>query len=254
VSFDPKSLLREVGLNNSEQINDIVSTQPLVNGVFNPQDFPRLTSIIVEACEQANSEEQNKSLTLALSMVNLFIESQKINQTNPSLFSTRKDSVKRNSVNSIIEYIENNLDDNERLIEQKLSQNPGVSQPTLRRLFIEQTGYPPKTFIMRSRMAVAEWLLAESKLSITERPIYITTHNLSWVYDGNSHSDDTAYDESDLIKIEDTYYSLVEGHTLEIATRTSITNVWESVEGNNVLTFNVIGTEERNNENYTIEY
>lgn len=168
VSFDPKTLIREVGLNNCEEINKILINQQLINGVFAPEDFPKLTSNILDVCEKANDNNPNKNLFLALAVINIFLESQNISKDSPLLLITRKDSVKRNSINTVIEYIENNLDDNESLTEQNLANLLQVSQPTLRRLFIDQTGYPPKTFIMRSRMAVAEWLLAESKLSITE--------------------------------------------------------------------------------------
>ena len=168
VSFDPKSLVREVGLNNCEEINNLLINHQLINGVFAPQDFPRLTSLINDVCQQATVFDPNKNLSLSLSVINILIECQNISKQHPSLLIAKKDNSKGNSLNSVIEHIENNLDDNESLTEQKLSNLLQVSQPTLRRLFIDQTGYPPKTFIMRSRMAVAEWLLAESNLSITE--------------------------------------------------------------------------------------
>ena len=168
VSFDLKNLMREVGFNNCEEINRLVINQRLVNGVFAPEDFPKLTQIIVDACEQASVESEVKKLSLALATVNLLIESERISKTNPSLLHARRDGVMRNSINSVIEYVENNLDDNENLTEVKLASLISVSQPTLRRLFISQTGYPPKTFILRSKMALAEWLLAETKLSVTE--------------------------------------------------------------------------------------
>lgn len=167
-SFDPKTLIREVGLNNSEEINKLLLNEKLINGVFDSQDFPKLTQIIVDACEQASVESEVKKLSLALATVNLLIESERISKTNPSLLHARRDGVMRNSINSVIEYVENNLDDNENLTEVKLASLISVSQPTLRRLFISQTGYPPKTFILRSKMALAEWLLAETKLSVTE--------------------------------------------------------------------------------------
>lgn len=168
VSFDLKNLMREVGFNNCEEINRLVINQRLVNGVFAPEDFPKLTQIIQDVCLNENENRQNKNLSLALSALSLLIESENVSKLNPTLFYTKKESAKRTSINSLMEYIENNLDDNESLSEKKLAEFLKVSQPTIRRLFVEQTGYPPKTFILRSKMALAEWLLAESNLSITE--------------------------------------------------------------------------------------
>ena len=54
------------------------------------------------------------------------------------------------------------------LTQQEFAKKMNVSVASVNRIFLSQTGYPPKTFIMRYRMAMAEWLLISSNLSLIE--------------------------------------------------------------------------------------
>jgi len=94
-------------------------------------------------------------------------------------------------------------------------------------------------------------------LTIIKRAIEITTHDLSWMYNGVEHRDGEAgtlgYDNNDLREEKDKLYLLVNGHTLEIATSTPIKNVRESVKANE-LTFNVLKGNDSVTDNYAISY
>ncbi len=99
---------------------------------------------------------------------------------------------------------------------------------------------------------------AYGKLSVTPRPILVSTHDCSWIYDGNAHSEAlaTEYTSTDLT-VNEEYYTLVAGHWLTIVeTHTSIVNVWEK-EVENRLTLTVRCEGERADDiyqNYLISY
>ena len=89
-------------------------------------------------------------------------------------------------------------------------------------------------------------------LKILPRPIQITTHDHDWLYDANPHFDECTYTNADLTE-GGGYYLLVSGHTLEKVAYTKVTNVWETVEGNNEITFAVqSGAGESVTDNYDI--
>ena len=96
-------------------------------------------------------------------------------------------------------------------------------------------------------------VINEGELKITPRPIQVELENREWVYDGESHYDDTEYTNEHLTKGEG-YYDLLDGHeliTIE-SSKDYVINTWESVENNNNLLFEVYSGEDRLTENYKI--
>ena len=73
-----------------------------------------------------------------------------------------------NEIQPAIDFISSNLDDSAGLNENSLAKLLNVSVSTLRRQFKQYTQMNPKEFIIRSRMAYAEYLLRKTKLSVIE--------------------------------------------------------------------------------------
>lgn len=72
------------------------------------------------------------------------------------------------SIQPAIEYISSNLDDKEGISEPSLAALCHMGVSNLRRLFKLCTGLSPKAYIIRSRIAYAEYLLRKTDLSVLE--------------------------------------------------------------------------------------
>ncbi len=92
-------------------------------------------------------------------------------------------------------------------------------------------------------------------LTITPRPITVTTYSNSWIYDGDKHSD-TGFSIAD--GYDGTWHYLALGQivNVESGTVTYITNTWESGQQNNKfeITFWSSDGKENKTSNYTITY
>ena len=89
-------------------------------------------------------------------------------------------------------------------------------------------------------------------LTVQKRPLLVTTtHDCTWTYDGEEHWDNTSYTNDDLTYDNDTYYSLVDGHSLYIDTFTKVRFYIDSGTDNE-LTFKVRKGNDDINANYTI--
>ena len=85
-----------------------------------------------------------------------------------------------------------------------------------------------------------------SSLTITPRPILVSTAGDEWVYDGVAHSNNNF----EIIVDNEQYLSLVEGHSLILEYSFEIINVWESGEN----TLSVIVDNDEITQNYSITY
>ena len=164
VSFSPIEVLKKVGITDPETIINLCDKSKIICGVFDKEVYPNLTKSIqyvIECVQRDIKDEQG----IAFAVGSYLIECSKItNKININQYEKHSTI----SVSALNDYISENLDDNLALSEKNLAKKLGISVASLNRLFLSQTGYPPKSFIIQSRMATAEWLLTSSNLSIIE--------------------------------------------------------------------------------------
>ena len=163
LTFSPLEVLKNAGITNPESIVSLTDQNNFPCGLFDKNQYPFLSKTInylIECVEQMPHDNQ----AIAFALGSFLVECIKIAKQNPQ----ENVESKITGVNGLLDYISENLDDNFALSEQNLAKKLGVSIASLNRVFLSQTGYPPKTFIMRYRMATAEWLLSSSNLSIIE--------------------------------------------------------------------------------------
>ena len=164
VTFSPIEVLKEAGITDPETIMQITNQKNIVCGIFDKDKHPKLTKTIKYIIDCVNDDAKNVQ-SIAFAVGSYLLECAKIIKNDKSLADGR---MNQSPVDRITDYISENLEDNNMLCEKVLAEKMGISVATLNRIFISQTGYPPKTFIMRYRMATAEWLLVSSNLSIID--------------------------------------------------------------------------------------
>ena len=92
-----------------------------------------------------------------------------------------------------------------------------------------------------------------ARFIVNPRPIIIQTHDHEWTYDGDEHSCFTngcVYRYDDLSEYSE--YDLLDEHTLSITYSPTVTNVWDTVYGNNTLTLTV--QDGNDGKNYDVQY
>ncbi len=166
ITADVASVMKDVGIISPKTGLELGFDGKYLCGVFSADEYPTLTSALHKIYEASEKKDEYTRLSIAISVLDFLISAARVK-------ATEKDTVYRyvrssKKIAAALSVIDTNLDDNEALSEDKLARAVGMSVANLRREFIKQTSYPPKTFIIRSRMAYAEYLLRNTKMTVIE--------------------------------------------------------------------------------------
>ena len=174
ISFNPYEMLKNVGLTSPDGVIHLASSDNFFSGVFYEEEYPELTASIKDIVSEAKINDDFSSLSVALSISRFLVVSSRLKKNAPSVaFSDNKKLTGDYSkIAPALDFIGANLDDSVALSENNLAKKCNLSVSSLRRLFSLCTGYSPKVFIVRSRMAYAEYLLRRSSLSILDVSLY----------------------------------------------------------------------------------
>ncbi len=172
ISFDPQKILKNAGLLSPSDALELARGESFMCGVYEKDEFPELSNALDMIVEASKGNDSFTELSLSLAIVNFLIASArtKRNAGDESIVLAENISEK---ILPALSFIGDNLDDTERLADPHLAELCHISVATLRRLFIKHTGYSPKTYITRSRMAYAEYLLRKSDLSVLQISEYV---------------------------------------------------------------------------------
>lgn len=163
LTFSPLEVFKTAGITDPESTIHLTEQAEILCGVFDKDKYPSLTKTINYLIDCVREVPQNV-MSIAFAIGSFLTECSKINKEENNCIKDYNNPL----VNGILDYISENIDDNQSLSESSLAKKLNVSIASVNRIFRAQTGYPPKTFIMRYRMAMAEWLLISSKLSIID--------------------------------------------------------------------------------------
>ena len=159
-----------LGNSNSFEWQEILSAfnNDAICGAFTPDEYPELTQGIVDFCREGRSDFCNKDLSVSLALWKIVIQSERIKANTDVYFLGKNSEIGYQNFNVVTQYVSKNLGDNDALEVGNLAKIISVSESTLRRLFIDKTGYSPKEYVVRARMASAENLLRKTDFSVSE--------------------------------------------------------------------------------------
>lgn len=174
--INPAELFKRLGMLSPEGLLAVCDGTGLVSGVFSEDEYPAVTAAINKIISEAAKTDELKELSLAISAAEFLVECKRaykkggfkekgalgggINGADAAATSVAAD------ISPAVDYISLNLDGD--LSEEILAATLKVSVSTLRRRFLERAGLNPKEFIIRSRMAYAEYLLRKTDLTVLE--------------------------------------------------------------------------------------
>ena len=183
ITFDARELVTNAGFTSPEGVLSIASDANFLIGVYGKEEYPELTDTVNDIYRASQNEDNMTALALGVAVSRMLIISSRIKK---SLENSDEDTFKIGTVNGnlgkiipAMDFIGENLDDTEGLSEENLARMCKVSPATLRRLFIKYTGFSPKAFIIRSRMAYAEYLLRKTDMSVLDISLYVGYREVS---------------------------------------------------------------------------
>ena len=164
ILFDGVKLLSSIGINPME-ILPIVQKAQTLGGVFTREELGNIANAIDVLGECADISDEYTNISLALAVGNFLTLAARY-EGEPLAYSNNNPS--RHRLTEVIDFIAEHLDSPELLSEEALAKRYSMSVSNFRRVFKLYCGISPKSFIIRSRMAYAEYLLRKTDLSVSE--------------------------------------------------------------------------------------
>lgn len=163
-SYDPYKLTPSDNIGN--RIASIIEKQVNFSGVFKPDEYPELTSIIDKCIAETQNGKGLSHLYALLLVGQLILELSRIDCDFKNNITTRRRPFDK--ILPALEHISQNLDNSKELTLDILSQKCFVSTATLRRYFYQFTDMSPQQFIAHARISHSQYLLSNTTKSITE--------------------------------------------------------------------------------------
>ncbi|MBR2465470.1 MAG: AraC family transcriptional regulator [Clostridia bacterium] len=164
ILFDGVKLLSGAGINPAEILPIIQKAQAL-GGVFTREELGNIANAIDILSECADISDEYTNISQALAVGNFLTLAARY-EGEPLTYSNNNASEHR--LTEVIDFIAEHLDSPELLSEEALAKRYSMSVSNFRRIFKLHCGISPKSFIIRSRMAYAEYLLRKTDLSVSE--------------------------------------------------------------------------------------
>ena len=165
IFFDPQQILFDAGITDPETSLELIRNASKVSGVFDTEEFPVLTAAVQDLYAELTTKDNYSSLSIAFAIGKLLIL---LARSPKESYSDIPHDTAYQSILPATEYISSNLDEKEGISEPSLAELCHMSVSNLRRLFKLCTGLSPKAYIIRSRMAYAEYLLRKTDLTVLE--------------------------------------------------------------------------------------
>ena len=163
-SYDPYKLTSSDDIGN--RIATIIEKQVNFNGVFSPDEYPELVSIINKCIDETQNSKGLSQLYALLLVQQLILELSRIDCELKNNIVPRRRSFDK--MLPALTHISENLSNFKELTLEILANKCFVSIATLRRYFYEFTDMSPQQFIASARINHAQYLLSNTNKSITE--------------------------------------------------------------------------------------
>lgn len=163
-SYDPYKLTANDDIGN--RIATIIEKQVKFSGVFSPNEYPELASIINKCIDEIQNSKGLSHLYALLLVQQLILELSRIECDFKTNIMMRRRSFDK--MLPALAHISENLSNSQELTIETLANKCYVSTATLRRYFYEFTDMSPLQFIANARISHAQYLLSNTNKSITE--------------------------------------------------------------------------------------
>ena len=165
ILFNANELISNAGIINPTEFFPIIQKAKEFGGVFSREELGNIANAIDVLSECADISDEYTNLSLAFAVGNFLTLAARFKGEPLSYISNRAN---KNRLTQVIDFIAEHLDSSDLLAEDALAKKYSMSVSNFRRIFKIYSGISPKSFIVKSRMAYAEYLLRKTDLSVSE--------------------------------------------------------------------------------------
>ena len=165
-TFDTVKLMQLMGISDPEKIMLMKSIEIPFNRIFAPDEYPEITALIQKIIDKCETSDDYTDVSVAFSIGEFLFTCRQYEKQLEHLPEEKIIARDYHRISPAIYHINMNLDDSSKLNEAKLAEVCSMSVSNFRRLFKLETGISPKAFVIKSRMAYAEYLLKNTDMTV----------------------------------------------------------------------------------------
>lgn len=165
-TFDTLKLMQMIGISDPDKTMLMKSIEIPFNGIFAPDEYPDITALIKSIINKCETSDDYTDISVAFAIGEFLLTCRQHKKQLKHLPEEKIIERDYHRIAPAIYHINMNLSDSSVLTESKLSEVCSMSVSNFRRLFKLETGISPKAFVIKSRMAYAEYLLKNTNMTV----------------------------------------------------------------------------------------
>ena len=167
--FDPVKLMQLAGMLDPEKTLLIANTKLPYNMIFSKEDNKQLYEFIKKAIALSEIDDEYTDASLAFAISSFLIDCARYSKKHEaSEASCVTDQRTYYRIAPALDIINARLENNDLLKETVLAKLCKMSVANFRREFTKHTGLSPKKYINQTRMAYAQYLIKNTKMTVLE--------------------------------------------------------------------------------------
>lgn len=165
-TFDTVKLMQMMGISDPEKTMLMKNIEIPFNGIFAPEEYPEITELVKKIIEKCETGDDYTDISVAFTIGDFLLTCRQYEKQLKHLPEEKIIARDYHRISPAIYHINMKLDDSSELTERRLAEVCSMSVSNFRRLFKLETGISPKAFVIKSRMAYAEYLLKNTDMTV----------------------------------------------------------------------------------------
>lgn len=187
-TYDIVKLMQLSGMLDPDKTMLMKNIEIPFNGIFAPDEYPEITFLVKKILEQSKSNDDYTDMAITFNIGDFLITCRKYASKCNILPEEKNFEKEYHRIAPAISRINFNISNASMLTESELAKACGMGVSNFRRLFAIETGMSPKAFIIKTRLAYAEYLLKNTDmtiLSISEQVGYEEVAGFNKIFSSN---------------------------------------------------------------------
>lgn len=167
-TFDISKLMQHIGLSDPEIALLMKNVKIPFNEIFKQEEYPDIAENINKIIQRCETNDDYTDISVAFGILEFLILCRKYGEKLNTLPEEQLLEEQYNRIAPAIQQINLNLEDSSKITESELARVCNMCVSNFRRIFKIETGLSPKSFIIKSRISYAKYLLKNTNMTITE--------------------------------------------------------------------------------------
>ena len=169
VFFDPVKLMQFAGMLDPDKALKTANLDISFSGVFSPEENPELTRFVKNIITQTKIQDEYTEVSVAFAIGTFIIACTRYMREHPQAYEpTALTKHTYHRIAPAIHMINAHMSNAAMIKETALAELCNMSVANFRRQFKTHTGLSPKSYINKTRMAYAEYLISNTDMNIAK--------------------------------------------------------------------------------------